>query len=242
MNLEILKNITEKLDEAEIRYNLTYTQKDKCDWDDTESFKIIVEETTEFETIMDILDIVDSVKARKYMKIKIDDSSFTFIKVNINDFGIATYYYSWEILTFMMIRMLRRLSIDFTDKGLYYNYRGSRIYLTNNIRYIIDFLYLDDDYYSSLYRKGFDDETDEIKYAMTSIYFNPEIFENIKIPEDNFFKDELNVIIKLIKANMPSVGNFHGFKEHEKYWDVIEAFFPGFLEKVYKLKAKYILK
>lgn len=224
MDLDILKDAIDKLSDNDIRHGLTYTIKSN------NIIKILVEDSIDFDTLKYLFGSIEEKVTKKYLRIVINSEiTIIFIKINVNDFNISRFYYSWETLTFMMIHILSSMNIDFTDRGIFYNLNGKRIYLTNNIRYILDFLYLDVD----VYRNGFNEQLDELKYAMTSIYFNPEVFKNVEIYPKNFFNEELNSILEFIKINIPEE-----FDHKELDFNDIDIFFPGFLEKYSKFKLK----
>jgi hypothetical protein len=236
-SIKILSELVDILDKNEVKYNICYNQKT------SRRIKIIVEDTTDFDMIKLLLDsTLFRVVEGKFLRIVYKEVEFTFIKVNVNDFNIATFYYSWDYLRLLLINTFKNLNITFKETGLYYNY-GKEIFLTNSIKHILDFLDLNDD----IYRKGFKSHMDEIQYIMTSFYFNPKIFE-IDVEENDFFandKRELKEFItkenETIEAYMPFA--FHEYFDNiEAYWDTIDIYFNGFMRIVYEIKAKKFLK
>jgi len=233
-NIETLQEVAKKLEDNDIKFGVCLTHKTNT------NFRIVIEDTTDFIIIRNFFEPSTYEERGKFLRFKYKDILITFIKVNIEDFNIAIYYYSWETLMLIMKHMLMKMGMRLTDTGLYYNYFGTKIYLTNNIKNILNFLDLND----RIFRDGFQTPKQQLDYIMLSYYFNPSILNEITVDIKDFFYKEKTSILKQIKEDYDDSSLSFEFHEYsndlESYWEVIDFYFKNlFLPNILKLKYKY---
>jgi hypothetical protein len=235
--LKLLKEVSDKLDGKEIRNEIPFVYKEKQLFD---YIKIIIPQETDITILEDIFKSNEYQKIGRFVDFYYKDFRFVFILTPDSEFIPTFFYYSWDILPTLMNVMLNKMGMNLEPSGLKYIATENPLNISNNLKYIIEYLDLDFDIYL---KKGFKSLFDEISFITTSQYFNTQIFRDYILNEKDFFyfdKESQYKYALSLFSNFDEM-QFSGYdydKELDSYLLNIDLMFPGtnFLESVLKLK------
>lgn len=235
--IPLLKEVSDKLSEREIRNEIPFVHKDKEIYD---HIKILIPQETDVTILEDIFKSNQYEQHGRYIDFYYKDFRFIFIRTPDSEFFPSFFYYSWDIIPTLMNVMLNKMGMDIIPSGLRYIAIENPIMISNNIKFILEYLDLDFEKYM---RKGFNSLFDEVSFITTSSYFNVNIFKEYELNKNDFlfFEKEQNYKYALsLFDNFESI-RFEGYdynKELDSYLLNIDLMFPGsnFLEKITKAK------
>lgn len=235
--ISLLKEVSVKLDSNGIRNEIPFVFKNKETYD---FIKILIPQETDVTKLEEIFKSGEYQSIKKYIDFYYKDFRFIFIRTPEIEFFPTFFYYSWDILPTLMNVMLNKMGLDLIPSGLRYVAGEKSINVSNNIKFILEYLDLDFDNYM---KKGFKTLFDEVSFITTSPYFNVQIFKDYKLNEKDFFLFEKEPQYKYALSLFENFNNvnFQGYeynKELDSYLLNIDMMFPGsnFLESVAKLK------
>ena len=224
--LRLLKEVSEKLEENDIKYDIPYVYKNKIDFD---FMKIIIPMDLDVSQLSELFG-TEYVDGSKFIELYYKEFKFIFIRVPLDEFAPQFFYYSWDILPTLLNVILNKFNLFYEPSGLRYIDKHRNFQVTNNIKFILEFLDMNFD----IYKGGFFDFYSEVTYITTSIYYNNEIFEEYKLNIRDFlyfntvkeYGEALNILSNYI-------GDYE-FKQKDSYFVDIDSMFPGsnFLEKI----------
>lgn len=228
----ILDNIDNIFETNNIEYVIPFVYRHNS----YKHIKIIIPDSYSAMQICMLLD-VDIYKAHKeFIDVVINDVEITFILTPIDNFNIAFYYYSWDILVTLINVILDGFGLRFDKNGLKYILNGSYL-LSTNINEIIEFIGLD----FNVYKNGFFTLENEINYITNSLYFNANMFFNYKIDDrDHFYNEKVIMYEECLKYFEPYKDSFDNFvfDIKDKYLLFIAEYFyeSGFINKITEKK------
>ena len=235
--IKLLKEVSTKLDENNIRNEIPFVYKDKMKY---EYIKILIPQEVDATFLAEIFKSEDYRLKGQFIDFLYKDFRFIFIRTPDNEFLTSFFYYSWDILPTLMNVMLNKFGLDLHPSGLRY-VAGEKMFLVSNkLKHIIEFLDLDSNIY---FVNGFTSIFNYASYITESKYFNPKIFNEYHILESDFFffdKDkQYKECVELF--NQFKKISFVGYdynKKLDEYLLMIDTMFPNsnFLENVAKLK------
>jgi len=235
--ISLLKDVSDKLTEKEIRNEIPFVHKDATVFD---HIKILIPQETDATLLEDIFKSNQYEIANRLIDFYYKDFRFIFIRTAETEFFPTFFYYSWDILPTLMSVMLNKMGLDLIPSGLRYVAGEKSFMVSNNIKFILEYLGLDFDLYM---KKGFNSLFDEVSFITLSPYFNVKIFKDYKLNERDFFYFEKESQYKYALSLFDNFENirFEGYdydKELDTYLLNIDLMFPGanFLENVAKLK------
>jgi len=237
--IKLLKEVSTKLDERQIRNEIPFVYKDKKTYD---FIKILIPHETDTTILEDIFKTGDYQSNGKFIDFNYKDFRFIFIRTPEADFFPTFFYYSWDILPTLMNVMLNKMGMNLDSTGLKYVAVENAFNISNNIKFILEYLDLD---FETFMRKGFRTVFDEVSFITTSSYFNTQIFKEYKLNERDYFFFEKEPEYKYALSLFDNFDNikFEGYdydKNLDTYLLNIDLMFPGsnFLENVTKAKFK----
>lgn len=224
--LRILKEVSNKLEEHDIKYDIPYVYKSKANFD---FMKIIIPMDLDASQLSELFG-TEYIDNSKFIELYYKDFKFIFIRVPVDEFAPQFFYYSWDILPTLLNVILNKFNLYYEPSGLRYIDKHRNFQITNNIKYILEFLDMD----FNIYKRGFFDFYSEVIYITTSIYYNNKIFEDYKLNNRDFL--HFNTIKEYGEA-LNILSNYIGdyeFKVKDSYFVDIDSMFPGsnFLEKI----------
>lgn len=252
--IPLLKEVSEKLDAKDIRHEIPFVYIDKTSFD---FIKIIIPQEIDVTNLEDIFKSSDYQSNGKYIDFYYKDFRFIFIRSVDSEFFTNFFYYSWDIIPTLMNVMLNKMGLDLTPNGLRYIACEKPIFITNNIKLILEFLGLSFHEYvqgignssnvldiktengetvrvtgEKMKNIGFKNLFDEISFITTSPYFNVAIFKEYKLNERDFFFFEKEPQYKYALSLFDNFTNarFEGYdydKELDSYLLNIDSMFPG---------------
>jgi hypothetical protein len=235
--IPLLKEVSVKLDEKSIRNEIPFVYKDKHTYD---FIKILIPQETDATLLEDIFKSNEYQINGRYIDFYYKDFRFIFIRTAESEFFPTFFYYSWDIIPTLMNVMLNKMGLDLAPGGLRYIAGENSFIVSNNIKFILEYLGLS---FEDYMKKGFKSLFDEVSFITTSEYFNVQIFKDYQIPARDFFYFDKEPQYKYALSlfdNFNSI-RFEGYdfdKELDSYLLNIDLMFPGsnFLENVAKLK------
>jgi hypothetical protein len=236
--LKLLKEVSMKLDANSIRNEIPFVHKDKMNYD---FIKILIPQETDIDIISTIFDGNSYVLKEQYIDFVYKDFRIVFIRTPENEFLTTFFYYSWDILPTLMNVMFNKFGLDLQPKGLRYVVDEKTFFVSDKLKYMLDFLDLNSNEY---FVKGFSNLFQVVSFISVSKYFNYEIFMDYSISEKDYFykekKVQYNYALSLFKK-FDEV-SFKGFEYSQNLDDYIlniHEMFPNcnFLENVLKLKT-----
>lgn len=263
--IKLLKEVSDKLTEKEIRNEIPFVHKDATVFD---HIKILIPQETDATLLENIFKSNQYEIANKFIDFYYKDFRFIFIRTAETEFFPTFFYYSWDIVPTLLNVMLNKMGLNLIPSGLQYVAGKKSIFVSNNIKLILEFLGLSfEEYVDRSIREGirkldiktekgdivhttgvrmgggFNSLFEEISFVTTSSYFNVQIFKNYKLDEKDFFYFEKEPQYKYALSlfdNFDTI-RFKGYdydKELDTYLLNIDLMFPGsnFLENVAKLK------
>jgi len=231
--LILLKDIVDKLESSSIRYEIPFTHKDKTVFD---SIKIIVPQEINVTELEQLFSSNQYELKGRFIDFYYKDFRIVFIKAVETEFFITFFYYSWDILPTLMNVMFNKMGLDLTPSGLRYIGSSKSFMVSSNIKYIIEFLDLDFDFYM---KYGFRTIFDQVSFITTSSYFNQNIFKEYELNKNDFFYLEKKSTYDYAKNLFDDFSkiNFHGYEYNnnlDSYVLNIDTMFEGsnFLKNV----------
>ena len=235
--LKLLKEVIDKLDEKGIKNEIPFVYKSKAEYD---FIKILIPQETDVTLLEDIFKSSEYQASNRFIDFYYKDFRFIFIRAPESEFFSTFFYYSWDIIPTLMNVMLNKMGMDLCPSGVRYIAGEKSFIISNNIKYILEYLDLDFEQYM---KKGFKSLFDEVSFITTSSYFNVQIFKDYKLNERDFFYFEKASQYKYALSLFDNFEKmrFEGYdydKELDTYLLNIDLMFPGtnFLENVAKLK------
>jgi hypothetical protein len=235
--IKLLKEVSDKLDEESIRNEIPFVYKDKHTFD---FIKILIPQETDATLLEDIFKSNQYTVSGRFIDFYYKDFRFIFIRTAETEFFPTFFYYSWDIVPTLLNVMLNKMGLDLCPSGLRYVAGEKSFMISNNIKFILEYLGLD---FEDYMRKGFKSLFDEVSFVSTSSYFNVKIFKEFQLnPRDFFFfehEPQYKYALSLFD-NFDAI-RFEGYdydQELDSYLLNIDLMFPGsnFLENVAKLK------
>lgn len=236
--IKLLKEVSTKLDSSSIRHEIPFVHKDKMNYN---SIKILIPQETDADTLTTLFNDSSYTLKGQYIDFMYKDFRFVFIRTPENEFLTTFFYYSWDILPILMNVMLNKFGLDLQPKGLRYVAGEKTFFVSDKLKYILDFLDLDSNEY---FVKGFSNLYQIASFISISKYFNYEIFRDYKINEKDYFymekKEQYDYVLTLFKKfDEVSFKGFDYSENLDEYLLNIDEMFPkcDFLENVVKLKS-----
>jgi len=236
--IKLLKEVSDKLEARGIRNEIPFVYKGKDTFD---FIKVLIPQETDVTILEDIFKTGEYQVSGRYIDFNYKDFRFIFIRTPDSEFFPTFFYYSWDIMTTLMNVMLNKMGMDLQPSGLKYVAVENAFNISNNIKFIIEYLGLDFDLY--MRKEGFKSLFDEVSFITTSSYFNVNIFKEYKLNERDFFYFDKEPQYKYALSLFSNFENirFEGYdydKELDTYLLNIDLMFPGsnFLENVTKAK------
>jgi hypothetical protein len=164
-----------------------------------------------------------------YKELQID-----LIFVQQHEFRTTIYYYAWNDLGNMMGRIANKFGTRYGSYGLSYkiksrisgNYFSKKVFLSKDLPKIFRFLGYDYD----RYMKGFKTIDEIFEYAISTKYFNPEVFQFQNLKQEDRTRNKkrnlYNKFLAYIEKNKNTFNMVYTFKPQEQYFDYINSFFP----------------
>lgn len=180
----LMKEVCDKLDANEIKNEIPFVYKNKNVF---EHIKILVPSNIDASILGTILDSVEYQDSSKFIDFYYKGFRFIFIRVPDEEFFQQFFYYSWDILSILMNVILNQFGMNLYPHGLRFVNNDKNIFLTNNMKYVVEFLEMNFD----IYKKGFFDFFSEVTYILTSPYYDNKIFQDYELPKDNFLYFDL---------------------------------------------------
>lgn len=235
--ISLLREVSNKLDNKNIRNEIPFVYKNKETYD---FIKILIPQETDSTLLEEIFNSNQYQITGRYIDFYYKDFRIIFIRTPDVEFFPTFFYYSWDILITLMNVMLNKMGLDLVPSGLRYIGGESSFMISNNIKFILEFLGLDFDDYI---KKGFKTIFDEVSYITTSQYFNVDIYKEYKLNPQDFFYFDKEPQYKYALTLFDNFDNirFKGYEYKDNldsYLLNIDTMFPGskFLENVVKLK------
>lgn len=235
--IPLLKEVSTKLDEKGIRNEIPFVHKDKKIY---EFIKILIPQETDATLLEEMFGNQYQISQNRFIDLYYKDFRFVFIRTAESEFFPTFFYYSWDIIPTLLNVMLNKMGLDLVPGGLRYIAGEKSFMVSNNIKYILEYLDLD---FNEYMKKGFNSLFDEVSFVSTSQYFNPNIFIEHKLNPNDFFFFEKDPQYKYALTLFDNFNNirFEGYdynQELDSYLLNIDLMFPGsnFLENVAKLK------
>lgn len=234
--INLLKEVSLKLDKNGIRNEIPFVYKNKKNYD---FIKILIPQETDVTTLEDIFKSGEYQLINRYIDFYYKDFRFIFIRTPDTEFFPTFFYYSWDILPTLMNVMLNKMGLDLIPSGLRYVATENPINISNNIKYILEYLDLDFEIYM---KRGFKNLSEETSFITSSTYFNVNIFKEYKLNEKDFFffeKEEQYKYTLNLLENLDIRCGYDYSKDIDSYLLDINMMFPGsnFLENITKSKT-----
>jgi hypothetical protein len=207
--IQLLKEVSTKLDERNIRNEIPFVYKDKHIYD---FIKILIPHETDTTILEDIFKTGDYQVNGRFIDFNYKDFRFIFIRTPEADFFPTFFYYSWDIIPTLMNVIFNKMGMNLEPSGLKYVAIENPFMISNNVKLILEYLGLSfEEYVSGSIRSGkgkldiknekgeiihtqgvrigggFNSLFEEISFITTSQYFNPQIFKNYKLNEADYF-------------------------------------------------------
>lgn len=242
--IKLLKDVSDKLDEKRILNEIPFVYKDNHTFD---FIKILIPQEIDVTILEDIFKSNEYNVVNRYIDFYYKDFRFIFIRTAETEFFPTFFYYSWDIVPTLMNVMLNKMGLNLIPSGLQYVAGEKSFMVSNNIKFILEYLGLNFELYM---KKGFKSLFDEVSFLTLSPYFNVKIFkehwhdyQRYNLNERDFFyfdKEPQYKYALSIFDNFETI-RFEGYdydKELDTYLLNIDLMFPGsnFLENVTKLK------
>jgi len=229
-----IRNIINKIDtlftDNDIQYQIPFVYKENNDF---KHLKVIVSNLYTPQQICDILEINEFKVDKEFIDLDFNGIKVTLILTPLENFTIAFWYYSWDILTTLMNILFDGFGLRFDKDGLKYTFKNNYL-LSTKIDEIIEFLGLN----FNQYKAGFFTLENEIDYIMNSPSFNANLFFNYKLnSKDHFYNENSIMFKKVLEIYEPfkeSSGNFIFSESQESYLSFIAEYFSesGLIEKL----------
>jgi hypothetical protein len=235
--IPLLKEVSVKLDEKEVRNEIPFVHKDKKIYD---FIKILIPQETDATLLEDIFKSSEYQITGRHIDFYYKDFRFIFIRTPESEFFPTFFFYSWDIVPTLLNVMLNKMGLDLIPSGLRYVAGEKSFMVSNNIKFILEYLDLS---FEDYMKKGFNNLFDEVSYITLSPYFNVQIFKDYQLNPKDFFYFDKEPQYKYALSLFDNFNNirFEGYdydKELDSYLLNIDLMFPNsnFLENVSKLK------
>jgi len=216
----LMKEVCDKLDKNEIKNEIPFVYKNKNEFD---HIKMLVPLNIDASVLGGILDSTEYQDSSKFIDFYYKGFRFIFIRTDEDEFFQSFFYYSWDILSTLMNVILNQFGMNLTPSGLRFVAEGKNIFLTNNMKYVIEFLDMNFD----IYKKGFYDFYSEVSYIITSPYYDNKIFQDYEINSDNFLYFDIKPQLDEAKKILYPFKASYNFSEMDDFLMKVDLMFEG---------------
>jgi len=229
--LILLKQLSDKLTEKDIKHDMPYCHINKMDFN---HIYILIPDFVIFDEL-DFLTPTFIKEKKGIIYTTIDGIHINFVKTPDDMWGYTFHYYSWNSMHVYIQSLFNYFRIEYDRFGIKYKYKEKDIFLSKNLKEIIEFIGLDFKFYGL----GFPTELVINTYIESSQYYDTKNFTMNDFKKiDPMFDLNKRYYYKTFIKNKSESGPEK--KTEEEKIALIDVMFPEaeFLKKLYKFQLK----